>query len=65
MPRLSEKARKNKVAYNVKRNKELYDQFNIRLPKEEYKELMEYLKLSGMNKVEFVRWAFDKLRELN
>lgn len=65
MPRLSEKARKNKVAYNIKRNKELYDQFNIRLPKEEYKELMEYLNMIGMNKVEFVRWAFDKLRELN
>ena len=65
MPRLSERARKNKVAYNIRRNKELYDQFNIRLPKEEYKELMEYLSLVGMNKVEFIRWAFDKLRELN
>lgn len=60
---LSEQARKNKVAYNVKRNKELYEQFNVRLPKEEYRELMDYLKACNMNKMEFIRWAFDKLRE--
>lgn len=65
MPRLSEQARRNKVAYNIKRNKELYDQFNVKLPKEEYKELCEYLELIKMKKIEFVRWAFDKLRMEN
>ena len=65
MPRLSEKARKKKNAYNVKRNKEVNKQFVTNLKKEEYKELIEYLHLVGMNKAEFVRWAFDKLRESN
>lgn len=65
MPRLSEQARKNKVAYNVKRQKELYKQFSVKLLKEEYKELCGYLQQIGMNKAEFLRWAFDKLREMN
>lgn len=60
---LSEQARKNKVAYNIKRNKELYSQFKVNIPKEEYKILCEYLKSVGMNKAEFIRWAFDKIRE--
>ena len=60
---LSEKARKNKVAYNVKRNKEMYKKFSVNLPKEEYNQIVDYLKSVGMNKAEFIRWAFDKLRE--
>lgn len=60
---LSERARKNKIAYNVKRNKELYKQFSVNLPKDEYNAICEYLKDMGMNKAEFIRWAFDKLRE--
>ena len=60
---LSEKARRHKVEYNMKRNKELYDQFNVRLPKAEYKEITDYLKTAGMNKVEFIKWAYDKLKE--
>lgn len=63
MPRLSEQARKNKVAYNMKRNKELYGKFQALIPKEEYNELCDYLQSIKMNKAEFVRWAFDKLRE--
>ena len=59
---LSEKARQNKVAYNVKRTKELYKQFSVKLPKEEYQEVCDYLKAVGMNKAEFVRWAYDELR---
>ena len=35
----------------------------LALSKKEYQELCDYLKLNGMNKAEFVRWAFDKLRE--
>jgi hypothetical protein len=60
---LSEEARQNKVAYNIKRNNELTTLFRARLSKKEYQELCDYLKLNGMNKAEFVRWAFDKLRE--
>jgi hypothetical protein len=60
---LSEQARKNKVAYNIKRNKQLTNLFAARLRKEEYNELCELLKQNSMNKADFVRWAFDKLRE--
>lgn len=60
---LSEKARKNKVAYNVKRNKEFTMLFAARLPKNEYNQICEYLKINGLNKADFVRWAFDKIRE--
>lgn len=63
MPVLSEKARKNKIAYNMKRNNEMTALFRARLPKEEYQELCDYLKQCGMNKAEFIRWAFDKIRE--
>lgn len=63
MPVLSEKARKNKVAYNSKRNKELTVLFAARLPKEEYNQLCDFLKQQGINKAEFIRWAFDKIRE--
>lgn len=60
---LSKKALENKKNYNIKRNKELTKLFCARLPKEEYNELCECLKRNGMNKAEFVRWAFDKLRQ--
>ena len=63
MPRLSEKARKNKVAYNVKRNRELYKQFNVRILNEDYDNLMELLEKNGMNKASFIRWAYDKLKQ--
>lgn len=63
MGRLSEQARKNKVEYNMKRNKELTTLFRARLYKEEYKQLCDCLKQMNMNKAEFVRWAFDKIRE--
>ncbi len=59
---LSRKALENKRAYNRKRNKELTNLFSARLKKEEYKELCDYLEQVGMNKADFVRWAFDKLR---
>lgn len=60
---LSEKARRHKVEYNVKRNKKLTSLFAARLPKEEYEQICDYLKQNNLNKAEFVRWAFDKLRE--
>ena len=60
---LSKKALEHKREYNRKRNKELTSLFSARLPKEEYNQLCEYLQQLGMNKAEFIRWAFDKLRE--
>ena len=60
---LSEQARRNKIEYNIKRNKQLTNLFCARLSKEEYRELCEYLKDNNINKAEFIRWAFDKLRE--
>ncbi len=59
---LSEKARKKKVQYNIKRNKELYKKFAVNLPKDEYQEICDYLKAIEMNKAEFIRWAYDELR---
>lgn len=63
MPRLSEQARKNKVAYNMKRNKELNQLFVTSLKKEEYEEIFNYLQSIGMNKAEFVRWAYEELKK--
>lgn len=60
---LSRKALENKRKYNRERTKELYKSFSVTLPKEEHKQICEYLQSVGMNKAEFVRWAFDKLRE--
>lgn len=60
---LSRKALENKRKYNRERTKELYKTFSATLPKEEHKQLCEYLQSVGMNKAEFIRWAFDKLRE--
>lgn len=59
---LSEKARKKKVQYNIKRNQKLYKKFAVNLPKEEYQEICDYLKSIEMNKAEFIRWAYDELR---
>lgn len=59
---LSEKAKANKNAYNVKRNKEINKQFVTNLKKEEYAEIVEYINSIGMNKAQFVRWAYNKLK---
>ena len=60
---LSKEALDNKSKYNLERNKELTKLFCSRLPKEEYKELCDYLKAQGMNKAQFVRWAFEQLKK--
>ena len=60
---LSKKALEHKREYNRKRNRELTKLFSARLTKDEYQQLCEYLKAIGMNKAEFIRWAFDKIRE--
>jgi hypothetical protein len=60
---LSKKALEHKREYNRKRTRELLKTFSATLPKEEYQEISDYLLQVGMNKAEFVRWAYDKLRE--
>lgn len=63
MANLSKNAKKNKLYYNIKRNRELTKTFSARLPKEEYQEMCDYLKSTGMNKAEFIRWAYSELRK--
>jgi len=65
---MNEKARKKKVLYNQKRNKELREKklvkdFKAVLQYEEYQELCDFLNSVKMNKTEFIRWAFEKLKE--
>ena len=60
---LSKKALEHKREYNRKRTKEHYKSFSVNLKKEEYEQIVEYLKAVGMNKAECIRWAFDKIRE--
>lgn len=60
---LSRKALERKREYNRLRTKELCKTFSANLKKEEYQEIVDYLQSVGMNKVEFIRWAFDKLKE--
>lgn len=60
---LSKKALEHKREYNRKRTKELYKTFSATLIKDEYKEICEYLKRVGMNKAEFIRWAFEELKK--
>lgn len=60
---LSRKALERKREYNRLRTKELCKTFSANLKKEEYQEITDYLKQAGMNKAEFVRWAYGKLRE--
>ena len=62
---LSRKALERKREYNRLRTKELCKTFSANLKKEEYQEITDYLKQVGMTKAEFVRWAYDKLREGN
>lgn len=60
---LSREALEHKREYNKKRTKELYKTFSATLTKEEYAEICEYLKSKDMNKAEFVRWAYEKLKQ--
>lgn len=60
---LSKKALEHKREYNRKRTKENLKTFHATLKIEEYEQICEYLKVLGMNKAEFIRWAFDKIRE--
>lgn len=60
--------RKKKVAYNVNRTRELRQnkiikQFKCTLPYEEVEEINKLLAKKNMNKVEFVRYGYKKLKE--
>lgn len=60
---LSKKALEHKREYNRKRTKELCKTFSATLPKDEYNEICEYLQKLEMNKAEFIRWSYEKLKQ--
>lgn len=60
---LSKKALEKKREYNRKRTKEFCKTFSANLKKEEHQEITDYLKSIGMNKAEFIRWAYNKIRQ--
>ena len=62
MVKLSKKALEHKREYNRKRTRELSKTFSVTLPKEEHSEICDYLQSVGMNKAEFIRWAYNKLK---
>lgn len=63
MVKLSKAALERKREYNRKRTKELLKTFSATFPKEEYAEICDYLKSVGMNKAEFIRWAYSELKK--
>lgn len=65
MVKLSNAALEHKREYNRKRTKELFKTFSATLKKEEYNELCDYLQQVGMNKAEFIRLSYNKLKEEN
>lgn len=60
---LSKEARRNKILYNIKRNRELYKQFNVRILNDDYESLMKALEEHNMNKGQFIRWAYEELKK--
>lgn len=60
---LSKEAQRNKILYNIKRNKELYTKFATNLPKDEYNEICSYIESVGMNKAELIRFAYEELKK--
>lgn len=53
----------NKIKYNIEYSKRNYKKFACDLKHEEYNNLNELLKEKNMNKAEFVRWAYNKLKK--
>ena len=60
---VSEEAKRKKNDYIRDYNKEHKRIFSARLYKEEYDEISELIKIKGMNKAEFIRYAAQKLKE--
>lgn len=59
---LSEEAKRKKTIYNIARKKKLYRKFAADLLIPEYNEICNYLKSQGINKAEFIRWAYNELK---
>ena len=60
--RMSPEAYQNKIQYNINYSKENYKKFAATLPIKEADEITKYLKSIKMNKAQFVRWAYEKLK---
>ena len=60
--RMSPEAYQNKMKYNTNYLKENYKKISASLPVKEADEITEYLKSIKMNKAEFKRWAYEKLK---
>ena len=60
--RMSPEAYQNKKKYNVNYSKENYKKFSASLPIKEVDEITKHLNTIKMNKTEFIRWAYDKLK---
>lgn len=57
------KSKFNQQEYINNFNKENYSQFNVRLTKEEKKELDKLLKKMNLTKADFLKYATKKLKE--
>ena len=53
----------DKTKYDIEYHKKYKSQFKVDLSKEENQELTALLKEKNMKKVEFVRWAIEKLKQ--
>ena len=60
--RLSPEALKNKIEYNTRYDKEHYIRFVTKLKIEEYEEIDSFIKSKNISKAEFLRQAYDKLK---
>lgn len=68
MAKLSRQALENKRAYNrdyVKQYRENNDiiTFSTHIPREKANEIKEYINKKGMNKKEFILWAYEQLKQ--
>lgn len=55
----------DKYAYNQSYIKQNYKKFACELKREEWEELDSIIKSKGMNKSQFVRWAYNELKAKN
>lgn len=61
---MTDEAKQRKVAYNVERRKQLgIKKFGADFLPEEYKKIDDCVKRHGMTKVDFIRYAYKKLKE--
>ncbi len=60
--RLSPEALQNKIQYNIQYGKENYKIFKTPLKIEEYEEIDKYIKNKKISKADFIRLAYDKLK---